>query len=393
MLRFFGLFLLLIVLIVSFHTLSRWQKESVSLFDTPEKLIESPLPHLENRALDVVTWDGVLWENNGACLQCHPRQAEEWKESQHRWSFDDPLYRLQVQSQSGSFDCLACHLSRPVYEHPLGIVPPRREIPHRETYKKDGRTFGKMIPGVTCLTCHVKGRQVMGSRDIPEAPCRVKAESSLKSAEMCHGCHQAYGKTNTRHEYDEWLERKPANRNKNCQDCHMPLVNNARVLGTSDSSGFDHSFFVWRFSKGQGRALSVNRDLFNRFFEARLERRSAHEFELILENKGTAHGFPSGYTIRSVDIFLKGPASNEEKDREIIRHYPLRKASPFGGTKTQMEDFEIKRVPLGDLSTYSEIELSAFYTPHFLHFLTAQLQPFFVKTYRPKTMTVRSSPP
>jgi hypothetical protein len=297
-----------------------------------------------------LSWEGPIWSNNDSCLSCHKTHALEWQGSYHQNSFLDKRYQENARSQGG-LECLKCHISQAIFEHKLIDTPP-----HFDISNKEGAAIAKKN-GVSCLTCHVKGNEVMAGRSFPNAPCKPVANPALTETTQCAGCHKAYN-TRAKHEYDEWLIRKNPADKRTCQSCHMPKREGIQ-------GGTNHSF-----------RLRDNHELFNAFFEARVEKTKEGTFELVLENKGTAHRFPTGYTTKTVVVKIQD-ADNKDDFKSIFR-YEIRKASRFGGKATQLNDFETRRLPLPDLSKYKKLLLTCLYKD-FINILDQDVKAFYKK--------------
>jgi hypothetical protein len=187
------------------------------------------------------------------CAGCHPKQYEEWQNSMHSMSFQDPVYlgelNLAVKAVGKDIakQCEGCHTAAAFL---LG-----------ETAKEFD--FEKLSPlakaGVSCDVCHSikatthletpSGEAENGSYILSPNKKNEKGESKLtkygpfpnyegcgggfhecvesplhKTAEMCAGCHQVFHYKEhfpIEHTYAEWKKSIYSVKGVQCQDCHM----------------------------------------------------------------------------------------------------------------------------------------------------------------------------
>ncbi len=264
------------------------------------------------------------------CVACHTAQAAEWQGSLHQESGIDKTYHAFRKMKDSDLECLACHISEPVFSVAIGETPAPRTSDLRG--------------GVTCLTCHLVGDRVAGSQTREDVPCRPIATPVLAKAEHCAGCHKAYGKINTLHEYDEWKLRHPDHANHQCQDCHMDIVTRPPAKGLPAKPGRHHGF-----------AVQNNEAILRDALDLEVTRSVTRGWELTLTNKGSGHRYPTGYVMKSIAVMLHTPEGHE------LFKYSLQKASPWGGTSTQLADKETRRITLPDLSGHEKVMLSARY--------------------------------
>jgi hypothetical protein len=218
-----------------------------------------------------------------ACGTCHVRVYEEWAASLHHGAWTN----ANVRSATRDFEieeCRCCHSPMPVLEHSLVDRPPFRDFNHDD--------------GVHCLSCHGRADGVAAARDLPDAPCRPRADPRLLQAEMCQPCHEP-----THQAFSEYRESRAFETGKRCADCHMPE--------REDGSGRNHGPHGGMNEKFVRKAVA---------FACRIE---DGELVVVLRNK-TGHKFPGEIASRSfvVSIEIEG----HEPVRELLRRPHKREA-------------------------------------------------------------------
>ncbi|MCK6483226.1 MAG: tetratricopeptide repeat protein [Phycisphaerae bacterium] len=221
--------------------------------------------------------------NPGYCAQCHVEIAEQWDGSAHHFSsLNDPFYEKTFESlqrarpPAAAKFCGGCH-------DPLVFLTGHME------QTVTGRTINAQ-EGITCLACHaiteVRDRvgnggyvlaapdhypfydskdpeeQEMNRRLIRSKPEKHKAaflKPFHRTSEFCLACHKAnldvvvnhYRWKRGQNDYDPWHDSAAgmksaltfynAEKQKLCQDCHMPDVP-TQDPAARDGLSRDHSF-------------------------------------------------------------------------------------------------------------------------------------------------------
>lgn len=219
------------------------------------------------RGADVAT--AHRWQSAEQCRDCHRDVWDEWSGSHHQISFLNP----EVRALSDDFrnkECQACHLPQPIAVTGFG----QRTLPR----------LTRPAEGVGCIECHLDpAGRVMGTRDLPDAPCAPVASPVLSSADHCASCHNQHGTT------DQWRASRFAEQGVGCNDCHMPEV---------ERRGAD------------GRTRRGRRHVYEGAHDVAMLRRAAEftvavdgrELVLALENREAGHNFPTEERHRAVDI-------------------------------------------------------------------------------------------
>lgn len=187
------------------------------------------------------------------CGECHPDQYTEWIGSMHANAYQDPLYRAMWIEASkelgGTMDqlCAGCHT-------PVGTATKQVWI------REDGQIIIHDIAkeGVSCDFCHsiewvevMQGNNSYGNAGLavdPHGPIRTASSkgsgifhdvvsSPLQSrSEVCASCHNLFHPVSgaaIARTYEEWKESIYAEKNIQCQDCHMVPVMAAAQAASS----------------------------------------------------------------------------------------------------------------------------------------------------------------
>lgn len=196
------------------------------------------------RALPQVNPDG--WTSSAVCGECHQAIHAVWRQSLHANSWSNGVFQAGFRRSSESYGeeksrlCLSCHA--PTVRH-------GGDYAVKESITKEG---------ITCDFCHsvhaveladpadpvrfAIGKTKYGPLRHAQSPAHQIVHSDLfKRSEFCATCHEyknTYGVT-VLGTFSEWKSSSYAELGKQCQDCHMPLVQGRTVAldVKSDSSG------------------------------------------------------------------------------------------------------------------------------------------------------------
>ncbi|MEM6787799.1 MAG: multiheme c-type cytochrome [Myxococcota bacterium] len=169
--------------------------------------------------------------SNASCVRCHADIAAEWSGSLHQRAWDDPTFLAAYAVEPLPF-CRNCH------------------APEASDDEADPRRH----EGVSCVTCHVLSRRVVGPRPSRNGPHPVLAAPDMATSEWCGGCHEfdfprpqaaKMQRTVSEHAASQHAERP-------CQTCHMPVATDR--LGRTYRR---HDFRVQGNPAFIGKALSV----------------------------------------------------------------------------------------------------------------------------------------
>ncbi|MEP7125440.1 MAG: hypothetical protein ABJE95_31195 [Byssovorax sp.] len=125
---------------------------------------------------------GIVVED-AACARCHAAEAREWRGSQHRGAFVDPMFQRALAAEPQAF-CVDCHGPvRAAREHGIGCVACHGERAHA-------------APAVACASCHefaFPSGARSGRRELMQSTAsehaRFSAARAKGSAASCAGCH------------------------------------------------------------------------------------------------------------------------------------------------------------------------------------------------------------
>ena len=171
------------------------------------------------------------------CARCHKDIHADWRTSMHAQSLDDPIFQvafLQAQVKSGvkiREYCLFCHAPTVQFTKDYFLTDPvTRE-------------------GVTCDFCHTVTAVRPGDRlkpyDFQPGPVKHGPFGGLESpihqtklsdihlrSEFCGGCHELINSHGVRvmGTYTEWKEGPYAAEDIHCQNCHMPMAFDKKVV-------------------------------------------------------------------------------------------------------------------------------------------------------------------
>ena len=130
------------------------------------------------------------YQGPGYCLECHPKEMEDWLTSAHSVSYTNSSFQSSWKEIGSPEQCLICHTTD--YMSGLGF--------------KDA--------SVSCEECHGPGNTMQIN----------------KTVSLCAKCH-----TDPFPTFEEWKESWPQHRNATCYTCHTPHSTKL-TLGTSSAT-------------------------------------------------------------------------------------------------------------------------------------------------------------
>jgi hypothetical protein len=277
---------------------------------------------------------GARSDDPEACRSCHPSHVEEWSASAHAHSSEDPVFvalnRLGQEETGGALGdfCIRCHA-------PLAA--------HGEK-TADGLDLAELEPvdrGVSCAFCHrvvdvpghANGELMLDARGPLRAAIADPKETTFhgaapspyvggdvaKTSLMCGACHDVVLKAPPaaadlalERTYVEWQDSvfapAPGRAGLGCAGCQLPVVASepvALVSGAPVRSRHGHDFFGVDLPL-LGDAPGADRQLAGA--QAQLDTTlrvdvcvtprpgGASTIDVVLENVGAGHAFPSGAT-------------------------------------------------------------------------------------------------
>ena len=124
---------------------------------------------------------------NEACAGCHAEIAREWRQSLHRASYDDPIFRAAYAREPARF-CASCHAP----EDPRGTGAARLTSLGTACTTCHAEPHGPRKADATCGGCHefaFPGREGTGRLEDAMQRTRTEHARSPMSRVACTGCH------------------------------------------------------------------------------------------------------------------------------------------------------------------------------------------------------------
>ena len=227
------------------------------------------------------------------CAACHGELVEAWSGSAHaRLPSDALLDAARTDSR-----CLSCHLPLTV-QHPTRSVRDGGDPRTPVTGPNPDYEATLAMEGVTCATCHVRDGAVLGATagGSPHSPHGGGWSEQLTDARTCAPCHQLTWAGTDRPLYDtvgEWERSAYAEAGIGCADCHL-------------DGGAGHGMDL-----PPERAVSLLLELPP---EPVVRGGDVVSGEVILQNTGAGHAFPTGSPWQGVqlEVGIEGPDARGE---------------------------------------------------------------------------------
>lgn len=238
------------------------------------------------------------------CGGCHFEAHDSWLGSGHARGWSSEAFREAV-ADVGTPACQSCHL--PLTEQWPALVTYVEDNVNTPVFHENPEFDATLhSEGVTCVACHVRDGQVIGTRPGVQAPHPTAWTEELDS-QSCAACHQMTWPGAEAPFYDtvgEWLRSPHREAGIGCVDCHMRP-------GAGEVGTVDH-----RFASETYRALSVLIDVDTLDLKRGGE---ALDVLLTLQNTGAGHAVPTGSPFRSLRLtsVLVGPPDKSERPREV----------------------------------------------------------------------------
>lgn len=259
-----------------------------------------------------------------SCARCHPDTFREWSGSMHAYAGEDPVFvamnqraQRETNGRLGDF-CVKCHA-------PMAL---------REGLTTDGLNLASLpakYRGVTCFFCHTAD-EVEGTHNNPvrlagdlvmrggiDAPAANGAHRSgysalhdrrtTRSSELCGSCHDIVSPAGAHIErtYLEWRESvfSKAPGGSTCGQCHMPqgpkqepvaVEGPARWRHSHAFPGVDVALHPFPEREAQAKLIQESLDTTLQTGLCVQALGTASRVQVIIDNVGAGHGFPSGAT-------------------------------------------------------------------------------------------------
>ncbi len=326
-------------------TLSVWPEESMEI-PFPEKYFRPSGPFLPARTL--TSHGGAVkieaLANSHRCGKCHTGIYEQWKSSLHRQSTVSKWYQAGLKARmetamasgpAGARFCGACHepivtLSGNMDKRGLGPqYPPNldqgiscthchRMTGIRDTYGNGSYIYSAHRPYLfensdSPLLASL-GRGLLRSK--PDVHARDLMQPFYSTSESCATCHQIFMKTmygklfEIQNDYNSWKASSyskdgPNKAMKNCQHCHMPLVeaeDPASIGGKVHSHRFVGANTAVPFQENNPDQLARTEEFLKQACylnvqgPENIDAGEEAEFQVVVTNANVGHSFPGGAT-------------------------------------------------------------------------------------------------
>lgn len=242
------------------------------------------------------------------CGNCHNNIYQDWANSTHAKAIEDPVFKLDylhAVDENGEKVrpyCLSCH--SPIVRY-TGDIYLKNQI-SRE--------------GVNCDFCHSiqsvdldnpkdpfkmnPGATEYGPYRNASSPAHVAAYSELHTqSEFCAGCHQlknSFGAL-VLGTYSEWKQSPYADKNTECQSCHMPKVPGMPIVDPkvkrSELNMTSHLFLGGHSEINLQHAATLRTEL-------KLEQRKAL-VTVFVTNAESGHKLPTGIPARKIILQVR----------------------------------------------------------------------------------------
>ncbi len=296
---------------------------------------------------------GLASASAQGCAACHWTAHDTWATGAHARAGQAPAYRAALHAAGDTTACTQCHQPLAVQHAQLAAGYVEGDISRPRMQPNPSFDATLLSEGVTCAACHLRAGTVLGTRDMSDAPHPVRASAELADGvTACATCHQLSWPEGDRPFYDtvgEWKASQWAGAGVTCVTCHMPPEGTARLGGAGGVP-----------THGAGADLARALTVLVHVKEPVARRGQPFAVELVLQNTGAGHSFPTGNpnTVATVEVRLvdgKGkdlaPAWTQTLARKVEEKPPWKTLSddrlPAGGQRAGSHTFTpaLKGVP------------------------------------------------
>lgn len=239
--------------------------------------------------------------NADACRACHPEIWAEWKKSHHGFAWLNPEPRRKELSDNfKNRDCIPCHAPRPMLE--VGGVRPLEREENRED-------------GVDCFTCHryqnVHAAANPLTKAADSAPCNPVPFPPISDMLTCAPCHDQHKVK------QDWLQTEYAQEGptkKDCNDCHMPVVQGPGTVGGPRPTHRSHLFPAAHDADMLKTSATVDARSFK-------DNDGVLWIGIEIKNTGVGHNLPADERHRAVDLVVqfRGPDGGLGEAKQLVR--------------------------------------------------------------------------
>ena len=282
---------ILLFAFLGFGALACWQmrQDIHPLTKSWEKVI----PHQEPP-------EGLTSISASYCGTCHRDHYDEWKLSTHALAWHDAQFQAEIKKESSPFMCINCHI--PLQNQQEYIVEGLVNGDIYQPVLKPNPNFDYDLQqeAITCATCHVRDRAIIGATGSTKAPHKVVKDPEFLSEKLCIGCHNASAELTetlvcTFETGDEWRVG-PYVEKENCISCHLEEVERAIAPGMTPRLSHRH----WFAGSGIPKFDTVVTKMLNGLVYYPTELPNSFEtgdslgFEFTVKNELAGHRVPTG---------------------------------------------------------------------------------------------------
>jgi hypothetical protein len=249
---------------------------------------------------------------NAACEGCHEQIASEWNGSMHKAAYVDPVFQEAYQLEPFAF-CRGCHAP--------------------EADPKSDPSERAQAVGVGCTTCHVQGKEIVGTSTFAETSLRhaVVGDARLATVEACGACHQFDFPAAKGSPMQNTLGEHAASKHASvtCQGCHMKEID--------DGGGRHHT----------SHSFSVLSDpsMIRSAAKVKAERVGSREARVTIDAGAVGHAFPTGDMFRRLEIRAEAV---DARGHVIERAPAVHLVRTFADRSRSAGEADFARVQVGD---------------------------------------------
>lgn len=282
--------------------------------------------------------EGLTSLSAKSCGVCHLQHYAEWKLSTHAHAWNDPQFQSELKKESSPFMCINCHI--PLQNQQEYIVSGLINGDIYKPVKTINPHFDKdlQLEGITCASCHVRNKAIIGPTGSPKAPHKTIKDTLLLSEQLCISCHNASAVLTptlacTFETGDEW-KAGPYFGKKNCISCHMDTLSRELAPGFGIKRSHQHYFAGSGIPKFDSIESKIKNGLaiYPSFLKKSYSVNDSILFNLRVKNEFAGHKVPTGDPERFILIqfLLKNEsgvlrASKTERIGEQWEWYPAAK--------------------------------------------------------------------
>jgi hypothetical protein len=285
---------------------------------------------------------------NEGCEGCHSAIAKEWRSSLHQQAWHDPVFQKALAIEPEPF-CRGCHAP----EADAAGEPPK----------------AAQDIGVGCVTCHVQGEKIVGSRSLAGSKegHPVVGDARLGTTDACASCHQFDFPRVKGLPMQSTLEEHASSSfaNTSCQSCHMTAVDGASA-DSDKSPGQKH--------RSHDFSVIADKSMIQKAATATAARSGGQKIVVTISPLGAGHAFPTGDMFRRLEVRAEAV---DAKGAVVARATPVWLARTFAdqtqayGSTRRVEVADTRVPPPGGGSRLVELDFGTDVSAHSLRWVLA----------------------